>query len=402
MHIIFATHTRLYRQRGNTIHVTELSRELAQCGNKVTLIASGKTPYPLEGVDMIDAGRVSAGGIINKIFTFVMLTLCGLHHVLRLSRHADILYTRDALLGSCLVLLAPFIRLPLIFEVNGFRAVEKKMEARSPGARMLSAVIGLAEKISFRGTSMFICVTEGIQETLVREYGIAKERTQVVHNGVNLQLFSPAENAEHQEQLRKSLDLHPNDAIVLYLGTLQPWQDLPTLIQAVSNLELAGRDIVLLIVGDGEERERLEEMAQRLYGKVRVIFTGMIPYKDVAPYVCVADVCAMPFTLERNKKIGLSPLKLYSYLACGKPVVASNIKGFEFLEEEGLGTLVPCSDAEAFTKALKSWLEKPQKIEEVAYKARVFAQENCGWGKTAESVARACSSVIQGDIGNDK
>lgn len=83
-------------------------------------------------------------------------------------------------------------------------------------------------------------------------------------------------------------------------------------------------------------------------------------------------------------------------------MVASDIKGFEFLEIEGLGSLVPCGDTAAFTKALKSWLERPQKIEEVACKARLFAQENYGWGKTAESVARACSSIIQGDIGNDK
>ena len=210
MHIIFATHTRLYRHAGDTIHVTELSRELAQCGNKVTLIASGTPPYPLEGVDVVDAGRVGAGGIVNKLITFVKLTVCGLHHVLRLSRQADILYTRDALLGSFLVLLSPFIRLPLIFEVNGFRAVEKKMEAKSLGMRLLSSMIGLAEKISFRGTRMFICVTEGIQEALVGEYGIPKERTQVVYNGVNLQLFSPREEDEHQEQLCKSLDLHPN------------------------------------------------------------------------------------------------------------------------------------------------------------------------------------------------
>ena len=62
MHIIFATHTRLYRQRGDVIHVTELVRELAQCGNNVTLIASGTPPYFLEGVDVIDAGRIGAGG----------------------------------------------------------------------------------------------------------------------------------------------------------------------------------------------------------------------------------------------------------------------------------------------------------------------------------------------------
>ncbi len=217
---------------------------------------------------------------------------------------------------------------------------------------------------------------------------------EVVQNGVNLQLYSPRPETKQQEHLRKTLDLHPEDAIVLYLGSLQPWQDLPTLFQAASQVKLEGRRIVLLIIGDGDEKERLEEHARRLPDSVGVIFTGMIPYIQVPSYIRIADICSLPRTREVNEKTGLSPIKLYAYLACGKPVVASKIRGFEFLEKEGLGTLVPCSDAEAFAKALKYWLERPKQLEEVAHKARRFAQENCGWEKTAESVAEVCSRII--------
>ena len=150
MHIIFATQARLFRSSGETVHVTELAQELVRHGVKVTLIASGESQHPIIGVDLINVGRISTGRFFVKLITFVVMTIRGLYHVLRLSRQADVLYTRDALLGSCLVLLSPFIRLPLVFEVNCFRGIEKKMESRSLSTRLLSGILDLAEKISFR------------------------------------------------------------------------------------------------------------------------------------------------------------------------------------------------------------------------------------------------------------
>jgi glycosyltransferase involved in cell wall biosynthesis len=398
MHIIFATQVRLYRNRGETVHVTELARELVRHGVKVSLIASGKPQYPIQEVEMIDAGRISNGRFFMKLITFVALTIRGLYHVLRLSRQADVLYTRDALLGSCLVLLSPLIRLPLVFEVNGFRGTEKKMESPSLGTRLLSWILDRAEKMSFRGTRLFICVTEGIRETLAKEYGIPLSRMEVVNNGVNLQLYSPHEETEQQEHLRKSLGLHSDDAIVLYLGSLQPWQDLPTVLEAVGQLQIQNRSPVLLIVGGGDQQSQLEEQAKQLPNQARVVFVGYVPYREVPPYICLANVCVMPFTKKRNEKIGLSPIKLYSYLACGKPVVASKIRGLEFLEENGLGSLVPCKDSKAFASALTHWLEKPYLLEEISLKARRYAQDNCGWEKTAISVAQACQRVARTDI----
>lgn len=225
MHIIFATLARVYRNGGDTTHVLELAQELSRYGACVTLIASGKPNEVLEGVEAIDAGRVVQGGVIVRLFTFILLTLRVLYHVLRLSRQADVLYTRDPVLGFWFVPLSRVHRLPLIFEVNGFGSAEKKMRSSSPGWRLAGRIDHFAETILARNAQSLICVTERIRSTLVQDYGVPLERMKVVHNGVNLALFCPEADAERRTNLRKSLDLRKDDAVILYLVSLQPWQE---------------------------------------------------------------------------------------------------------------------------------------------------------------------------------
>lgn len=398
LHIIFATLAKMYHNAGDTTHVLELARELSRCGARVTLVASGKPNEALAGVEVIDAGRVVQGGVIVRLFTFVLLSLLVLYHVLRLSRQADVLYTRDASLSFLFVPLSYIHRLPLVFEVNGFWSIEKKMFPPSLGGRLISLISRLAERNMARHARAFICVTEGIRNTLAQEYGAPFERMKVVHNGVNLELFSPDADTKEHADLRKSLDLRKDDGVILYLGTLLPWQDVPLLLEAAGELDMKTKRAVLLIVGEGSQREQLEEQARRLSQRVRVVFTGHVPYRQAPAYICLADVCALPRTREVNEKTGLSPIKLYAYLACGKPVVASRIDGLEFLEEAGLGTLVTCGDVDGFASALQNRLEDPRDRKALARRIRDYAESHCGWEKTAKSVFEVCLGAAHRNV----
>ena len=186
-----------------------------------------------------------------------------------------------------------------------------------------------------------------------------------------------------------------NDAVIFFVGGLKPWVDFNTLLQSVDSLQLAERNPVLLIVGDGFKQNSIEARIRTLNHPERIVMTGAVAYHEVPNYIALADVCTMPFTVERNREIGLSPLKLFSYLACGKPIVATKIDGFEFLEEEKMGSLVPIGDAEAFAVAMKEWLEKPVDREEQQLRIRSYAEAHCGWDRTARCVLEVCKGVIK-------
>ena len=100
-------------------------------------------------------------------------------------------------------------------------------------------------------------------------------------------------------------------------------------------------DIKYLIVGDGGGlKKSLQTRVEKYNLKQEISFLGHIKHQDIVHYINAFDVAVAPFTGERNKLIGLSPLKLYEYLACGKPVIASRIEGVsEVVEEGGCGSI---------------------------------------------------------------
>lgn len=392
--ILFVTQTRMYRQQGDTIHVAEVVQELARCGVSVTLIASGKPIQPLEGVRYIDGGKVRPGPFVIRFISFLIHTLITLYHVIRYSGQVDVLYTRDALLGFWLWLLHPLIGLPVVFEANGLRGVEKGMYIGGKIGQRVGQIISGMERIIARHASALVCVTPGIRGMIHQRYGVALNRMVVVPNGVNLQVFRPAEDKKKIATLKQSLNLRNNDAVIFFVGGLKPWVDFNILLQSVDSLQLAERNPVLLIVGDGFKQNSIEAKIRTLNHPERIVMTGAVPYHEVPNYIALADVCTMPFTVERNREIGLSPLKLFSYLACGKPIVATKIDGFEFLEEEKMGSLVPIGDAEAFAAAMKDWLEKPVDREEQRLRIRSYAEAHCGWDRTARCVLEVCKGVV--------
>jgi len=393
MHIVYATLTKLGGTGGDVIHISELAEELVRCGARVTLVGSGKPQEALEGVEAIDSGRIISRGVFTRLFTFFYLVFRVFCQVLRLRRSADILYTRDALLGCWFTTFRVLFRLPVVFEVNGLRADESRMIFGSLAARLVCTIGKWAEKSTARKADAVICVTEGIRDILRDEYGVPAERMKVVPNGVNLRLFTPEVDPEEQRALRQKYNLTDEDAVILYLGGLQPWQDITNLIKATC--QLAGEQkVVLLIVGDGSDRTRLEAEAVALPEHVCVIFTGRVPYQQAPLYISLADICAMPRTRAVNERIGLSAIKLFSYLACGKPVIATRIRGLEILEEKGLGSLAPFENAKAFSALLHEWLENQPKRAAVLHKARRYAKDNCGWDRTAQNVYQVCLNLV--------
>jgi glycosyltransferase involved in cell wall biosynthesis len=116
-----------------------------------------------------------------------------------------------------------------------------------------------------------------------------------------------------------------------------------------------------LIVGDGPLKKNLMDRVLESGFQEEFIFTGMVDYNEIPLFINLADICVAPFISKRNDKTGVSPLKVYEYMACGKPVVASRVEGLDFLEEEGAGRLVEPEDVNDLEKALGDLLQDPGK-----------------------------------------
>jgi glycosyltransferase involved in cell wall biosynthesis len=82
---------------------------------------------------------------------------------------------------------------------------------------------------------------------------------------------------------------------------------------------------------------------------------------------------------KRRLKSGYSPIKLYEYMACGKPVVASRVEGLEFIEEEGTGRLTEPEDILRLEKTLYNLIKEPQERLKLGGKGFQIARERFSW-----------------------
>lgn len=193
--------------------------------------------------------------------------------------------------------------------------------------------------------------------------------------GANAELFAPDLDAS---ETRARYDLG-DDFVVGYSGSFRPWHGVDVLIDAAARL--TDRKVRFLLVGDGPLRDDLHAQVQRHGLADRFVFTGSLPYAEVPQVLAAADLCVAPFVPDRHgpskaRGFVLDPLKVFEYLALGKPTItidAANIRAL-FTHGEHL-RLCPPGDVGALASAIGRVMDDPEpaKQEAAAGRARVLA-----------------------------
>ena len=198
-------------------------------------------------------------------------------------------------------------------------------------------------------------------------------RLLLLPNGYNEDIFYPEE--VDRESLFDSLGLpYRGEYIVLFAGKLAEFKGVDTLLRVAHRYErLTEREIVTLIAGDGEEREKLSDL-HKLLGLRHTFFLGNQKQDELRRLYNAADVFVMP---SRREPFGLVALEA---MACGLPVVGSNEGGLPEFINSSVGTLVSSNDEDAFCGAILEELahsrEAPERRAFIARYAREnFAQE---------------------------
>lgn len=139
---------------------------------------------------------------------------------------------------------------------------------------------------------------------------------------------------------------------LVFTGTFTPAQSLETVIRAVCAARAAGAESLrLLLVGDGMSRESLQTLVTELGAEDFVLFAGSVPAKDIPKYTALAD--ALIVSLSDSPDLGLTvPGKVTSYMAAGKPLLASmDGAGYDAVKAAG-GLVSPACDVDALAANL--------------------------------------------------
>jgi glycosyltransferase involved in cell wall biosynthesis len=195
---------------------------------------------------------------------------------------------------------------PLVFRIPGMSALSKKR---------LIDVLDKGDKI--------ICVSPG-QVSELKAAGISNNHIAVIPNGVDVIRFSPSiEQPPNDAKLRSVLDIMKGHRVITHVGS-SVFYDYDAMLSVISKVASDIRNTRLLIVGEGKEKQRLEKRV-KTDSRLRelVCFAGLVPNEHM-PYILKSSdaLLILPKQSEENKFSGLSPVKLFEYMAMGKPIVA--------------------------------------------------------------------------------
>jgi glycosyltransferase involved in cell wall biosynthesis len=245
-------------------------------------------------------------------------------------------------------------RIPFVFELRDLWPESIK----AVGAMRESAAIRWLEKLElflYRRAARIVSVTHSFRDTLIRR-GIPGDKIDVVTNGVDVSRFSPRpKDAELERELGWE-----GCFVAGYIGTHGLAHALETLLQAMHRLQAMpeGRDIRLLLLGDGARKADLQAEATRL-GLANVRFVDTVPKEQVARYWSLLDVSVIHL---RHTELFTTviPSKLFECMGMGIPVLHGVAgESAEIVKREGCGIVIPPEDADAMVTELLRLRDDP-------------------------------------------
>lgn len=221
--------------------------------------------------------------------------------------------------------------------------------------RRLPALYEKLEARAMRHVDSVWCVRDSGVKVLRERYPALAGATRFVPTWVDTSVFSPIDESE-RTQLRVFLaqrqGLSADASWIISVGRLDTQKNPQRLLEAVARLSESGRPLHWLVIGDGVLRASLTEAVARLGLNQQVQFLGLLPPGEIAQWLRVADVFALPSAYE-----GM-PMALLEAMGCGLPAVVTDVGEVRRVVQHGVNGVIATEQSdEAFTVALRQGLD---------------------------------------------
>ena len=252
-------------------------------------------------------------------------------------------------------------------------------------------------KYIFRKADLIFPISKWMEKKLIKE-GIPRSKMMPLPLGVNPELFSQNQDGV---KIREKYNLNRLQ-VILYIGTMDERRQLDIIIHAFSKVKKHKYNVKLLMVGEGNDKTNLEELASKLGIQNDVIFTGQVSYFDVPYFIAASDVCLCPVPPLSIYKVS-SPTKMFEYMAVGKPVVANEEipEQKEVIKESAGGILVKFED-ESFADGIMELLNNPAEAKEMGKKGHEWVVKNRSYESMARGVEAKYYELLKQKVSYDR
>ncbi len=255
----------------------------------------------------------------------------------------DVIFERYAIFGTVGMHLSQLWGIPLLLEVN-YTSLSDLVRPRS---RLFKGRARSTDHRLFHAAECLFPVSTYLRDHLVSEFCVPEGKIMVLPNAADPNVFHPgilpAGSASGRAMAWKTVG---------FVGGFYPWHGLALLLDAFVSLSMEIGNLRLVLVGDGPERSNVERRIAAEGLSDRVVFPGRIPHEDLAPWISMFDIGVMPNSNEYG-----SPMKIFEYMAMGKPVVAADYGPLRDGIDHGVeGFLFPPGNATVLREYLKTLL----------------------------------------------
>jgi glycosyltransferase involved in cell wall biosynthesis len=366
--ILYLADIRFPLERANGIQSMETCHALAARGHHVSLAVRADTarpsrdPFAFYGVPRLSSLHVETAAIAGPpaarragYVAFAVGRALG-------RVRQDVIFTRDLGIASLLLRAPRLVRAALVYEAHGLAADEAEARpamlggAPPPSPAKIRRLAARDARV-WRSAEGYVTITAGLRQELEHRFG-ARRHVAVVPDGVR----AVAPRRPPATAARRPFTIG-------YAGHLYPWKGVDIVVECVAALPDARG---LIVGGHPQEPDlaRVQALAEQTLCSLRITFTGMLPPGEVLTRLQEADVLLLPNPPSALSSRFTSPLKLFEYMAAGRPIVASDLPSIREVLTDGRNALLAeAGNPQAFTAAVRRIKDDPQLGERLADQA---------------------------------
>jgi len=230
-----------------------------------------------------------------------------------------------------------------------------------------------------------ILVVSDATKKYVVNLGANPEKITILHNGVDIHRFNSIKGLK--EEMRKELDINEDANVALTVRRLVFKNGIDTLIESAKTAVKENANLVFLIVGRGPDLPEVRERIRQLNLEKSIKLLGFVSDEELPKYYNVADF----FILPSKSGEGL-PLVSLEAMACGLPVIATDVGGIKEILEKNFGKIVPANDSASLKEAILDFSHRD--LNPIKKGLRLLIEKKHSWDKNVEKLTKIYEELI--------
>ena len=364
----------LSKKAGAEILALDLAYTLAKKGNEVHVLCFPDGSLPSD----ISHKNLHVLPLLRRRLRLLTNSIVVLRLALR--KRYDVVHAHFVYPAGIWALAAKLLRIPIVITSHGWDIQLNRTIGY--GARQ-NKLVAFLIRLVLKLIDTHVVVSRSMINDAVRS-GSIPSKIQVIYNGVNLKKIYQKRNTTILQRYQISDD----ELVILYLSRLHPKKRPEDLLIAFSQVANIIGKTKLIIAGKGEEENKLRKLISKLKLSDKVILAGFVSESEKWVLLKRCDIFVLPSMIE-----GL-PLAIIEAMACGKPVIATNIKPFSEIIRDGVtGILVPVCSPERIAEAIIYLALNPEKRKEMGKKARETVREKFSLERMVEDTEKVYEGI---------